>query len=625
MRISVFSPVAARRIVVVVLVVIFGTTACGGGVTGVTPPATGPVPIDVSVSLPPGTPVPAGSLSVVTSADAASLSTAGTARVKTDIVERQVQVVVTPGNNPLLLSYVLSPSVSSVIRFDARTTVLALAMMSPVFADVTLEEARDILQRVETHPDFPGLVNLLETRIASDPERALNAEVYPDIYDRVLQIVISVTGISPLSPAFVLPPDSPSRWLVVTEDADRKLVTVENKLRHVFVARITDPSGKSTTERIRESSLWALGSFLIKRLANKHTLAPFGDGLHQVEFFAGKGKFDEIFGSGPISEAFYLNVMLSVTDVFSVALSLADIPKAQWDVACVKATLTALPRIWQAISFEDPKAILEGVRDVLVEVAKAPQPLSRCVSESVGLQEWLLKATFQKFFETVVPVVNGILKAWKASKAVYTALSWIPAQHQVYLVAYPHFARSVNAYDNTHNGWNVLTPDPVTRGPDPVLGTVKFRPTVPADPNNILLEISIANAAPDCTLTVELVTTGTDSNAGLAPDGNHAGIINRVGSLTTNSSGSGTAALIVDVRRLANVAPAGRVTYAHLDLEDYSGTCTEPDGSRVEINEYGASGKPPQSALPLPVNLHWTQPASAAPAALSRGDGDDSR
>jgi hypothetical protein len=35
----------------------------------------------------------------------------------------------------------------------------------------------------------------------------------------------------------------------------------------------------------------------------------------------------------------------------------------------------------------------------------------------------------------------------------------------------------VNVYDDTQSCWNVTTPDPGTGDPDPVIGSVNFRPT----------------------------------------------------------------------------------------------------------------------------------------------------
>jgi hypothetical protein len=173
----------------------------------------------------------------------------------------------------------------------------------------------------------------------------------------------------------------------------------------------------------------------------------------------------------------------------------------------------------------------------------------------------------------------------------------------------------VNVYDDTHNGWNVTTPDPLTGGADPEIGFVNFRPTIgcggggECDPNNIVVVVTLKKAAPNCTLTVQLVTSSTDDGGGLAPDGNHTGFINVIGTITTNSQGNGnTGAIVVDVGTLGGVAPSGQITYAHVDLEDLAGTCVEADGTPVENNEYGASGERPGQGLGLPTNIHWVQP-----------------
>jgi hypothetical protein len=161
----------------------------------------------------------------------------------------------------------------------------------------------------------------------------------------------------------------------------------------------------------------------------------------------------------------------------------------------------------------------------------------------------------------------------------------------------------VNVYDNTHNGWNVTTNDPATGGADPVIGFVNFRPTVPDDLDHIVIVASVKNAAPDCTLTIELVTVGTDPDSGLPPDGFHTGFINVIGTLTTNQNGNGNSgAIVVDVTTLDSVAPSGDFTWGHIDLEDDSGTCVESDGTGVEFNEYGAS------AVEEGDRVHWLQP-----------------
>jgi len=149
----------------------------------------------------------------------------------------------------------------------------------------------------------------------------------------------------------------------------------------------------------------------------------------------------------------------------------------------------------------------------------------------------------------------------------------------------------VPIYDNTDNGWNVTTNDPVTGGPDPEIGFTNFRPTVPGDPEHIIVVVNLQDGAPNCTYTVELVTDGNSPDGGLPPDGNHTGFINVIGELTTNGNGHGNSgALMVDVTTLSDVAAAGQRTYAHVDVEDYNGTCVEADGTSVATNEYGSPG-----------------------------------
>lgn len=161
----------------------------------------------------------------------------------------------------------------------------------------------------------------------------------------------------------------------------------------------------------------------------------------------------------------------------------------------------------------------------------------------------------------------------------------------------------VNIYDNTHNGWNVTTTDPDTGGADPVIGFVNFRPTVPGDPSHVVVVASLKDAAPNCTLTVELVLTGTNPAAGLPPDGGHTGFPNQIGTLTTNNNGKGNSgAIVVDVETLSGVAPSGEFTWGHVDLEPYSDTCIEEDDTLVGINEYGAS------AVNEGDRIHWLQP-----------------
>lgn len=166
----------------------------------------------------------------------------------------------------------------------------------------------------------------------------------------------------------------------------------------------------------------------------------------------------------------------------------------------------------------------------------------------------------------------------------------------------------VDVYDNTHNGWNVNTTDPLTGGADPTIGFVNYRATVPDDPNHAIFVVALKDAAPNCRLRIDVVTDGADS--GLEPDANHSGSINPIGSITTNAKGKANSGeIVVDVRTLSGTAGSGAISAAHVDLEPLA-SCTEADDSPVSNNEYGASGAPDGyvGATPLPSQIHWLQP-----------------
>jgi hypothetical protein len=164
-------------------------------------------------------------------------------------------------------------------------------------------------------------------------------------------------------------------------------------------------------------------------------------------------------------------------------------------------------------------------------------------------------------------------------------------------------------YDNTHNNWNVTTNDPVTGGPDPIIGFVNYRPTTPDDPTHIILNVVLKNAAPNCAYSVQLIPQVFDPTAGLPPDGGRHGSSTAImGDIATNKKGKGTAQFVADATLLEGTAPSGQFTYAHIDIEDVDQDCVEADGTNVEENEYGASGKQPGSPLNIPVNIHWLQP-----------------
>ncbi|MDQ3099732.1 MAG: hypothetical protein M3Q44_08370 [bacterium] len=140
-------------------------------------------------------------------------------------------------------------------------------------------------------------------------------------------------------------------------------------------------------------------------------------------------------------------------------------------------------------------------------------------------------------------------------------------------------AQVFNVFDNTYDGLQV--------GTDPTTGKVEANAN-PGGKNRLIINLHLQKAAPNCTLSVQLVRDSAATNGGLSTTG-HTGSIQTLGTLTTNGAGNGNAHF--DIEPSADGTPDTDI-YGHLDFEDLSSTCTESDGTTVANNEYGAAPDP---------------------------------
>ncbi len=147
------------------------------------------------------------------------------------------------------------------------------------------------------------------------------------------------------------------------------------------------------------------------------------------------------------------------------------------------------------------------------------------------------------------------------------------------VMAQPKGAQRFEVYDDTQDGLQVAT--------DPDIGNVVAEAN-PGGQARLILEVHVQKAAPNTTYTVELVQDSAASNGGLNTLG-HSGGVQVLGTLTTNGQGNGNAHFDLDPSGDGN---PDTVVYGHIDIEDYSGTAVEADGSPVVSNEYGAAPNP---------------------------------
>lgn len=149
-------------------------------------------------------------------------------------------------------------------------------------------------------------------------------------------------------------------------------------------------------------------------------------------------------------------------------------------------------------------------------------------------------------------------------------------------------AQRFELYDNTQDGLQV--------GTDPDTGNAVVNAN-PGGSDRLVIELHAQKAAPNCTLSVQLVRGSAATNGGLDATG-HSGAIQTLGTLTTNGQGNGNAHFDIQV---GDGTPDTAV-FGHIDLEDLGGACTESDGTSVANNEYGAA---PDPALGTP--LTWQE------------------
>jgi hypothetical protein len=106
----------------------------------------------------------------------------------------------------------------------------------------------------------------------------------------------------------------------------------------------------------------------------------------------------------------------------------------------------------------------------------------------------------------------------------------------------------------------------------------------------LIIQLSLKGAVPDATLEVQLVITGPNPEGGITPEpGGHYGLVNVLGTVTTNGAGNGNAHFNVDVATLMGPL-SGATNYGHIDCEDDDGAVSPGilDYGLVD-NQYGGS------------------------------------
>jgi len=355
--------------------------------------------------------------------------------------------VSTPTGHVALLAHITRAQTASRIQIDARSTARALLLMNPIFADLTALETNDILRRAEGTASFPQFLATLEGLLVNDPDGALDGTANPDLYNQLAAVTNELGVLRPLEPSLALaralrPPENPSQFLTITEDTAQRTIQVENKLRHIYVAQVTDTQlGDQSTFLVRESSVWSLLGYLFGRQFQKTESPTFADGFYRLDFFSARSSSPD----AAASEALALNLLSSFVDIVGVAVSISDVPVDATMLQCALPFLNPILGAARGTLLSSPTVtiITNTVAGVAIQLAR-PKVL-KCIAPK------LAKQAAAGLIAKLIPVISQVMLVVKSGNVAYATAGWMLATDQTYGVFYPEGLKVL--ITQGHNEW----------------------------------------------------------------------------------------------------------------------------------------------------------------------------
>ncbi len=171
------------------------------------------VQVQGTVSLPEESPVTPSELEMVSFVESSPVEASGEYAAEVVKTEKPQVVAYVKDGKPILLGYLFPtgtvfpmdktagervfPLGKAVIGTaegtvaDARTTALALAMMSPLLVFSSGEQRTELAQAVVSQPEFLDLVSHIEEVLRTEPEKVLDGEAHPEIYTQAAQVLVA--------------------------------------------------------------------------------------------------------------------------------------------------------------------------------------------------------------------------------------------------------------------------------------------------------------------------------------------------------------------------------------------------------------------------------------------------
>ena len=146
-----------------------------------------------SLHLPTGAGMLAEELQVISFFGAAKPSAAGAFTISmADSKSPQFVFATDPAtDNSLLLGYV-NPLQSEHVNLSCESTAVGLAFLSPLMIGTTAEQRSEFISEIKAHPNFPLLVEAVESAFQADPQNMLDGTVHPELYQQAADISVNV-------------------------------------------------------------------------------------------------------------------------------------------------------------------------------------------------------------------------------------------------------------------------------------------------------------------------------------------------------------------------------------------------------------------------------------------------
>lgn len=366
------------------------------------------------VSFPTTSPLRSSTFEVMSSNAQVETRADGSFDLSLDYIVDSEVIVLTEDNKPVLLGYAIEGDKG--IELSAESTVIALAMMNPIFINAPIEVKREISQLIKADPPFRSLINKLDHLLEGGStifNLSSDGGFYISINENLERLLQGRAG------KLAAGEDPP--YLEDLAGSDVRFVNPRNIFYAAFINSLPDSTKKdiillSPKKGFIDFNLYP-PSFFAEPTERVYPLGDGGFGIHLHKGFSGnlEENFDGV--NYPAGMATAANVFEGISNVLSIIAGGYDLYD---ELAPLEITFRSM----------DVKT-LEGVREFIVDVQD--KKYIEAFSDAVNLVDYNKEMIAERIaamgskksalivaehLATLVPVLGQIVAAIKVGSAL---------------------------------------------------------------------------------------------------------------------------------------------------------------------------------------------------------------